>query len=275
MIRSSDPIGVFDSGIGGLTVVKELIKQLPNENIIYFGDTARVPYGTKSNETILQYSIQNTNFLLSKNVKMIVVACNTSSAVALDEIRTRVNIPIVGVIEPGAESAIKKTRNKKIAVIGTTATITSGAYEKTIKLMDASISVISKACPLFVPIVEEGWANHKIAKLAAEEYLNSILKNNFDTLILGCTHYPLLQNTIQQVIGEGITIVDSGRETAKKVKFILEKNGLLNRSNHKPNYVFYVSDLPQKFIQIGEMFLEQKIENLYKIYLEDELKKIF
>ena len=266
-ITPENPIGVFDSGIGGLTVVRELIQILPNENIIYFGDTARVPYGTKSEKSIKEFSIQNTRFLISQNVKAIVIACNTSSAVALNEIQSMTNLPVIGVIKPSAEAAAKATKNKRVAVIGTTATILSKAYEKEIKSFDSSIEVFSKACPLFVPIVEEVWSNHKIAELAAEEYLTELKMNSIDTMVLGCTHYPLLKNTIQKVVGENVILVDSGVETAKIVKKILEKENLLNRSKIKANYTFFVSDLPQKFKQVGEMFLEREIDNLIKIDL--------
>ncbi len=235
----SNPIGVFDSGIGGLTVVKELMKILPNENIIYFGDTARVPYGTNLKNTIKEYSIQNTKFLLSQNVKAIVIACNTSSAIALEKIQEMTDLPVVGVIKPGSVAAVESTKNKRIAVIGTTATISSRAYEKEIKSIDTTIEVYGKACPLFVPIVEEGWFNHKIAYLAAEEYLSELRKYSIDTLVLGCTHYPLLKDTIQKVIGENVRLIDSGVETAKVVKKILEERDLLNNSELKPDYKFF------------------------------------
>ncbi|MCR4416559.1 MAG: glutamate racemase [Ignavibacteria bacterium] len=274
-ISPQNPIGVFDSGIGGLTVVKELMQILPNESIVYFGDTARVPYGTKSEKTIKEYSIQNTKFLLSKNVKIIVIACNTASAVALSEIQSMTELPVVGVIKPGAEAAVKNTKNKRVAVIGTTATIQSKAYEKEIKLIDPSIEVYGKACPLFVPIVEEGWSNHKIAQLAAEEYLSELKKKSIDTMVLGCTHYPLLKDTIQKVIGEDVILVDSGVETARVVKQILEKENLINQSTLKPNYSFFVSDLPQKFREVGEMFLGRQIENLVKVDLSLFLKPSF
>lgn len=275
IISPQNPIGVFDSGIGGLTVVKELMQILPNESIVYFGDTARVPYGTKSEKTIKEYSIQNTKFLLSKNVKIIVIACNTASAVALSEIQSMTELPVVGVIKPGAEAAVKNTKNKRVAVIGTTATIQSKAYEKEIKLIDPSIEVYGKACPLFVPIVEEGWSNHKIAQLAAEEYLSELKKKSIDTMVLGCTHYPLLKDTIQKVIGEDVILVDSGVETARVVKQILEKENLINQSTLKPNYSFFVSDLPQKFREVGEMFLGRQIENLVKVDLSLFLKPSF
>jgi len=266
-ISPENPIGVFDSGIGGLTVFKELMRILPNENIVYFGDTARVPYGTKSEKTIKEYSIQNTKFLLSQKVKAIVIACNTSSAVALNEIQSMTEIPVIGVIKPGSRAAAKNTKNKKVAVIGTTATILSKAYEKEIQSIDPTIEVYGKACPLFVPVVEEGWSNHKIAELAAEEYLGELRKHSIDTMVLGCTHYPLLKNTIQKVMGENVILVDSGVETAKVVKEILERENLLNQSSLKPNYTFFVSDLPQKFKQVGEMFLEREIDNLIRIDL--------
>lgn len=264
-VNSESPIGVFDSGIGGLTVVKELMNILPNENIVYFGDTARVPYGNKSERTIKEYSIQNTKFLLSKNVKMIVIACNTSSAIALDEIKSITDLPVTGVIKPGSEKAVEVTKNKRVAIIGTIATILSRAYEMELKKLDQSIEVYGKACPLFVPIVEEGWANHKIAFLAAEEYLSELKKFSIDTLILGCTHYPLLKDTIQKVMGNNVQLIDSGVATAHTVKKILEEKNLINQSRFKPNYVFYISDLPHRFKQVGEMFLNRPIENLIKI----------
>jgi len=264
---SNNPIGVFDSGIGGLTVVRELMHILPGENIVYFGDTARVPYGTKSEKTIREFSIQNTKFLLSQNVKAIVIACNTSSAIALNDIQSIANLPVIGVIEPGAVASVGTTKNKRIAVIGTTATISSKAYEKKIKSLEQTIEVYSKACPLFVPIVEEGWFNHKIAYLAAEEYLTELKRYSIDTLVLGCTHYPLLKDTIQKVMGEKVKLIDSGVETARVVKKVLEENDLLNQSDLRPYYKFFVSDLPQQFKKIGEMFLGREIENLIKIDL--------
>lgn len=266
-ITRSNPIGVFDSGVGGLTVVKELMRILPKENIVYFGDTARVPYGTKSERTIKEYSIQNTKFLLSKNVKLIVVACNTSSAIALETIQSITDLPVVGVIKPGSVAAVQSTKNNKIAVIGTTATIQSKAYDKEINSLDDKNDVYGKACPLFVPIVEEGWYNHRIAYLAAEEYLSELKQRSMDTLVLGCTHYPLLKDTIQEVVGKNVNLIDSGVETAKVVKQILEANDLKNDSQLKPDYKFYVSDLPNQFKKVGEMFLGRELENLYKIDL--------
>ncbi len=268
-VAPENPIGVFDSGLGGLTVVKEIINLLSRENIVYFGDTARVPYGIKSEETIREYSKQNARFLLSFNVKMIVIACNTSSAVSIEEVKKLSNVPVIGVIKPGAISAVRATTNKRIAVVGTNATVLSGAYEKEIKSIDSQIEVVSKACPLFVPIVEEGWADHKIALLTAQEYLGKLSSYSIDTLVLGCTHYPLLKNTIQKVVGENVKLIDSGVETAKLVKEILTQNDLLNHSTQNPNYQFYVSDLPHRFKEIGELFLGRKIEFLKKVDIKD------
>lgn len=264
-LNSHQSIGIFDSGIGGLTVVKEIIRLLPNESLIYFGDTARVPYGTKSDSTIKEYSVQNTKFLLTHNVKLIVVACNSASSVALDEIQSRTDKPVVGVIKPGAEASVTATHQKRIAIIGTNATVSSRAYEHEIHKINSEIDVSGKACPLFVPIVEEGWMNHEIAFLTAKEYLFSLKKFAYDTMILGCTHYPLLKNVIRKVVGENVTLIDSGIETAKQVKNILIEMNLQNPSNQKPNRKYFVSDLPHKFKEIGEMFLGEKIESLIKV----------
>jgi len=196
------PIGVFDSGIGGLTVVKEIIKLLPYENLVYFGDTARVPYGIKSKETIIKFSLENTLFLLQQDVKVIVVACNTSSSLALPIIRRHFKIPIIGVIMPGAKEAVYATKNKKIGVLGTRATINSNAYEEEIKRLDSGMHVYSQACPMFVPLVEEGWINDSITTKVAEKYLGLMRAKGVDTVILGCTHYPLLKSKIQEVMGK-------------------------------------------------------------------------
>ena len=191
-MEKEKPIGVFDSGIGGLTVVKRISSYLPQEDVVYFGDTARVPYGSKSNSTVVEYSLQDARFLISKNVKAIVVACNTASSTALDELKNSFNVPIIGMIEPGSQMAVKETRNKRIGVIGTRATITNQAYSKTIKSIDPHIKVFERACPLFVPLAEEGWINHQATRLIAEEYLEGLKQYDIDTLVLGCTHYPIL-----------------------------------------------------------------------------------
>lgn len=238
-------IGVFDSGIGGLTVVKELIDILPNEDIIYFGDTQRVPYGNRSEETIKKFALECANFLKDKNIKVLIIACNTVSAVALDLISKKIPIYTIGVIIPGSKSAIKITKNKKIAVIGTNATISNGAYEKEIKKENKEVEVFSKACPLFVPIAEEGLSNSKIAIEAVRYYLLELLEKNIDTIVMGCTHYPILEDTIKKVITNKISLVNPARETAKDVKkYLFEKEKL--STGHK-NHIFYVTDDKEKF----------------------------
>ena len=262
------PIGVFDSGIGGLTVVKQMLSRLPNENIIYFGDTARVPYGSKSNDTVIEYSNQDARFLYNKNVKLIITACNTASSVALDSLRENFDIPIIGMIEPGAKYAIKKTENGKIGVIGTYATINNGAYSKELNNIDGRLDIFEKACPLFVPLAEEGWIDHKATKLIAEEYLEEFIKNSVDTLILGCTHYPILSKLIQEVMGEDVTLVDSGTAAYFEVENYLNGRGLRNDSSESGEHQYYVSDLPEKFKTIAERFLGTEIENLEKVELD-------
>lgn len=263
-------IGIFDSGVGGLTVFKEIKKILPEESIIYLGDTARVPYGIRSRETVTRYSIENTEFLLSRGIKLLVIACNTASSLSLDEIKRMTSVPVVGVIEPGAMAAVRNSKNKKIGVIGTEATVRSMAYPETIKLMDSSVQVFSKACPLFVPLVEEGWITGEVARLIAEAYLGELKDKGIDTLILGCTHYPLLKAVISDVMGSGITLVDSATETAKIVKETLEALKLKNNSG-KVSYTFYVTDSPERFIKVGERFLGEKIDNIEKITLTEVL----
>ncbi|HAM39633.1 MAG: glutamate racemase [Elusimicrobia bacterium RIFOXYC2_FULL_34_12] len=264
----NNPIGVFDSGVGGLTVVKELAKILPNENIIYFGDTARVPYGTKSKDAVIRFSNEIVGFLMDRKVKLILVACNTASAMALNEISKKVDVKTVGVIESGVFAAISASKRKKIGVIGTEATIKSGAYEKNIKRFDKNIKVINHACPLFVPLAEEGWINNQASKIIAVEYLKSIKNSGADTVILGCTHYPLLKKVIYEVLGRKIKLIDSASEVAKKVKNILEEENLINPSNKKGRKEFFVSDAPQKFKKLGEMFLNEKIVTVTKVNIE-------
>ena len=261
------PIGVFDSGIGGLTVARSLFEQLPSENIIYLGDTARVPYGTKSRETIILYSIECLKFLLKKKVKLVVVACNTSSAFALTFLQKITKVPVIGVIIPGAEASVNVTKNKKIGVIGTPATISSNAYKNRIVAKDKKIKVFSKSCSLFVQLAEDGWTDNKIAELVAKEYLESFKASGIDTLILGCTHYPILKNTIKKVLGKNIKLVDSGEETAKKVKDILVKENLLNGSSAPGKHSFYATDFPLKFREISERFLGKKIRGVKKVQL--------
>lgn len=269
----SNPIGIFDSGIGGLTVVKSIDNSLASENIIYFGDTARVPYGSKSNSTVIEYSLQDAKFLFNKNVKLIVVACNTASSVALEKLRSEFDIPVIGMIEPGAKAAIAATKNKKIGVIGTDSTISNKAYSTELLKLDSSLKIYEKACPLFVPLAEEGWIDHEATKLVAEEYLNELKSKNIDTLILGCTHYPILEKIIQDVVGSSVTLIDSGSAASIEVETYLNGRGIKNTSNILGSHEFFVSDVPKKFKQIAERFLGREVEHVSKVDLE-ELKII-
>jgi len=259
------PIGIFDSGIGGLTVLKEIMKKLPHENTIYLGDTARVPYGIRSPETVIKYSFENTKFLFSRGIKILVIACNTASSVSLDAIKNSISIPVIGVIEPGAKAAVKATRNKRVGIIGTDATITSNAYTNVIKALDEHIEVFGFPCPLFVPLVEEGWTDGNIATLIARRYLNNMKKKDIDTIVLGCTHYPLLKTVISKVMGRGIRLIDSAVETSHEIKTILEAMMIVRQGEERPVREFYVTDSPEKFLKIGERFLGKKIEHIEKI----------
>jgi glutamate racemase len=267
-LTKDKPIGVFDSGIGGLTVVKRFFSTLPNEKIIYFGDTARVPYGSKSNATVIEYSLQDARFLINKNVKAIVVACNTASSVAIEEIRKNFDVPVIGMIGPGSKSAVLHTKNKRIGVIGTRATINNSAYAKRLKLLDPSIEVFEKACPLFVPLAEEGWTKHEATYKIAEEYLTELKEKNIDTLVLGCTHYPILSEVIQELIGSNVKLIDSGIASAEIVKDELAGKNLLSENNLKGESEFYVSDIPTKFKEIAELFLGKPVGSVNKVELE-------
>jgi len=258
------PIGVFDSGVGGLTVVRELIRQLPCEDIIYFGDTARVPYGIKSRETVIRFSIENILFLLRYDVKLICVACNTVSSVALAEIKNHFKVPIIGVIAPGVREAVYATRNKRIGVIGTKGTIRSHAYEHQIKQLDPQTKVVAQACPLFVPFVEEGWLSGNVVLEVARKYLKPLKDARVDTVILGCTHYPLLKPVIKQVLGNSVTLIDSAKQVAIEVKKILAGEGLLS-SGRRGKHKFYVSDNPEWFSSLAERFLGRPITNAKKV----------
>lgn len=258
-------IGVFDSGVGGLTVVKELIRQLPYEDIIYFGDTARVPYGIKSKETVIRFSIENILFLLKQEVKLICVACNTVSSVALPVIKNHFRVSIVGVITPGVREAVYATQNKRIGVIGTPATIKSRTYENEIKQLDPKIKVWAVACPLFVPFVEEGWLRGRVVLEVANTYLKPLKKVGVDTVILGCTHYPLLKPLIKEVLGEQVTLIDSAKQVAIEVKKILSTEGLLNKVRKKVRHKFYVSDNPGGFSELAKRFLSKPIHNVKRI----------
>ncbi len=274
MNGSKKPIGVFDSGIGGLTVVHEIVKRLPGEDIVYFGDTARVPYGTKSAETVLRYARQNLAFLKEKDVKLIVVACNTASSVALPALRDEEEIPVTGVLLPGARGAALATRKGRIAVIGTTATINSGAYEKALRDLDPQFEIVSKACPLFVSLAEEGWLDDEITRLVAKRYLEPLLRFEPDTLVLGCTHYPLLKGVISQVMGEGIALVDSARETAFEVERILLETGLGGGESRRGEISVYVSDIPYHFREIGERFLGRPIGKVEQVKFTSAMKEM-
>lgn len=263
-------IGIFDSGVGGLTVLGELMKVLPQEDTIYLGDTARVPYGTKSPETVIRFSRQITSFLVKKDIKLLVVACNTASAVALDVLQAEFPIPIVGVIEPGAQRAAAVTRSGKVGVIGTSGTIRSSAYTKAIKRINPEIEVVTTACPMFVPLAEEGWVDNEVARLSASIYLQEMKRQGVDTLVLGCTHYPLLKGVIAEVMGDSVILVDSAAETAKTVRGILAGSGALRPESERGNHHFYVTDVPAGFIRVGNRFLGGALGDVYQVELEDE-----
>jgi len=264
MIHHDSAIGVFDSGIGGLTVLHQIIEALPRENTVYLGDTARAPYGTKSVETVLRYSFENSEFLVEKGVKLVVVACNTSTAIALDQLSERLKVPVIGVIDPGVRRALKSTKNKKIGVIGTEATIQSGAYTRALKAMKPEIEIYSRACPLFVPLVEEGWTDNAVVEMTAKAYLCSLKQSGIDTLVLGCTHYPLLKKAIRKYLGSGVRLVDSAEETAKEVEAALKKNTMARKTG-KGTHSFFVTDAPDRFIKVGRRFLGEKVESAVRI----------
>jgi glutamate racemase len=264
-MNNEQPVGVFDSGIGGLSVVRALTHHLPHENIIYFGDTARVPYGPKSPQVVREYAMQDTDVLLRHKVKLIVIACNTVSAVALDVVQKRAKVPVIGVILPGAAAAARTTKNKRIGVIGTVGTIFSHAYTNAIRQIDSDIKVFSQPCPLFVSLAEEGWIEHKATELIAKEYLFPLTLEKIDTLVLGCTHYPLLRDVIGKVLHQSVTLIDSGEATAIVVKNMLADLKLTNTSTLKPNLQFFVSDVPHKFAEIGERFLGNKLGKVHRV----------
>lgn len=269
--RKSAPIGVFDSGVGGLTVAREIMRHLPNENIVYFGDTARVPYGSKSKDNIIRFSRQIIRFLETKEVKAIVIACNTASALALEVVREEVEIPIIGVVEPGARAALEATKTKKIGVIGTEATIRSAMYEKIIQGIDPEVTVMGKACPLFVPLVEEGFAKHTVTEEIIDFYLASFLKTDIDALILGCTHYPLLRSRIRAYVGERIALVNPAYETAMDLRKLLQVHDMENTDTNQEHgmYSFYVSDAADKFKQFANSILPFDIETTKQINIEE------
>jgi glutamate racemase len=258
------PIGVFDSGIGGLTVLQQLAALLPAEDFIYLGDTARLPYGTKSNEVITRYSRENTEFLLAKGIKLLVVACNTSSAVALGEISRDTMVPVIGVIEPGARAAVKASRSGKIGVIGTEATIASGAYTRALQALKPGVEIYTRACPLLVPLVEEGWTDNEIAARTVAHYLESLQASGIDTLLLGCTHYPLLRGLFERILGPRVRIVDSATATAAAVRERLTALGIARRGA-AGRQSFFVTETPDRFVRVGRRFIGPQVESAVRI----------
>ncbi|MFN3986864.1 MAG: glutamate racemase [Rhodocyclaceae bacterium] len=264
-MSDSRPIGVFDSGVGGLTVVRALMERLPLERLVYFGDTARVPYGIKSVATIEQFTAQITDFLLGHDVKMLVVACNTMAAVASHVVAAHArDLPVIDVIEAGALAAVLQTRTRGVGVIGTPTTINSNAYARRMHLEDPALRVYSQACPLFVPLVEEGWLDHPVTRMTAQEYLRPVLAEDIDTLVLGCTHYPLLKPLLKDVAGPGVQLVDSAVTTAELAAARLHALGLLSRAG-EPDYRFFVTDIPLRFQTIGERFLGRSLGNVERV----------
>jgi glutamate racemase len=257
------PIGVFDSGLGGLTVVKALKKVLPDEEIVYLGDTARLPYGTKSAEAIQRFAIQDIEFLIGRNVKLVIVACHSACSVALDELLKRYRLPILGVIDPGARAAVEATRNNRVGVIGTSLTIGSGSYERAIRRYRRDVEIVAKSTPLFVPLAEEGWLNNDVAYQVAETYLKPFKAERIDTLLLGCTHYPLLKRVIARTLGRKIRLVDSSEETALSARALLEKLALL-RARGRPGHRFYLSDLSPNFREICGRFLGEPVSDVIR-----------
>lgn len=264
---SQAPIGVFDSGVGGLTVVKEIMNQIPGESIVYFGDTARVPYGSKSKATITGYTRQIVRFLQSQNVKAIVIACNTASAFALEAVSQEIDIPMIGVIKPGAAMAARTTKNGHIGVIGTEGTIQSRIYNEYLSATNPQVRVFGKACPLFVPLVEEGWVDDPITYEVVSRYISELMPFDIDTLVMGCTHYPLLRNTIQKVVGDKVNLVNPALETAKSLKELLKEQGILNEAG-TPEHHFYVSDGAEKFRQFANSILPCEVVETKDVNIE-------
>ncbi len=272
MTNNNAPIGVFDSGVGGLTVMKEIMHQIPNEKIIYFGDTARVPYGNKSQDTVLRFSRQIVRFLRTQEVKAIVIACNTASAYALPDIEKEIDIPIIGVVRPGAKVAAQVTRNGKVGVIATEGTINSHIYTDYIQEISTRTAVIGKACPLFVPLAEEGLWEDPVTDEIARRYLAELIDIGIDTLILGCTHYPLIRNTIGRIMGDQVTLVNPAYETARELKELLQEKNLLNNERHRlgeEQYRFFVSDGAEKFKIFANSIIKYGILSAKVVPIED------
>lgn len=272
LMRKDAPIGVFDSGVGGLTVAREIMRQIPNEKIIYFGDNARVPYGSKSQETVTRYSEQIARFLRTFQVKTIVVACNTASAYALDALERDMDVPVIGVIKPGAKTAAELTRNGKIGVIATEATIGSQMYTKYIRSLNQNVTIYEKACPLFVPLVEEGLWEDPVTDEIARRYLTDLIDIDIDTLILGCTHYPLIRSTLRKIMGDRVTLVNPAYETAIELKQMLEETGMLNEKAPglgSNKYQFYVSDKAEKFVRFANSIIKYGILSAKLVNIEE------
>jgi len=262
---SSQPVGIFDSGLGGLTVFRAVTERLPQESLIYLGDTARVPYGTKSAPTVTQYSHENTQFLLEKGVKAVVVACNTASAYAVSELKDKYDIPLIGVLEPGACQAIEQSSTERIGVIGTAGTIGSDAYAKAMVQMRSDVTVVSQACPLFVPLVEEGWLDRDETYSIARHYLQPLLDARVDAIILGCTHYPMLQTVIREIVGPTIVLIDSAHAAAAALEKTLREKDLLAPDGPTEDHQFWVTDEPERFARVGEIFLGRALAQVKKV----------
>ncbi len=268
-LEKNAPIGVFDSGVGGLTVVREIMRNLPEERIVYFGDTARVPYGSKSKSTVLRYSRQIVRFLETRKVKAIVVACNTASALALDTIEKEIELPILGVVKPGAAVAVKTTRKKRVGVIATESTINSHLYRTLIQEEDPEITVFGKPCPLFVPLVEEGWTKDPITRQVACRYLGELLDKDIDTLIMGCTHYPLLRSLLREILGDRVALVNPAYETAQALKRMLESMDLRNSGGDGDKYRFFTSDAAERFDTFAGSILPCPVPPAEQIHIEE------
>lgn len=268
-MSKDSPIGVFDSGVGGLTVAKEIMRQLPDEQIVYFGDTARVPYGSKSKKTIITYTRQIVRFLRSKDVKAIVVACNTASAYALETVRSEVPLPMIGVVKPGAKAAAEATRNGRIGVIGTEGTIRSGIYNEFLNATDPNVKVFGRACPLFVPLVEEGWLQDPVTVEVARRYIADLTRDDIDTLVLGCTHYPLLRKLIRGIVGDSVTLVNPAYETAITLREMLKEKGLAHEMRERPpEHTFFVSDGAEKFREFANSILPCEVVETKDVNIE-------
>jgi len=257
-------IGIFDSGIGGLTVLHAVLTALPDEHLIYLGDTGRTPYGSKSAETITRYAVESADFLVERRLKMLVIACNSATSTALETLRGHVDVPVIGVVEPGVEAAIRATHSGRVGVIGTEATIGSGAYTRALRARDPKLEVFTRACPLLVPLAEEGWTEGAVARGAVETYLASLARSGIDTLILGCTHYPLFRPLIAEVMGASVTLVDSAVETARAVTARLDGDGMA-RPAGPGSTSFFVTDAPERFVRIGQRFLGARVESAVRV----------